>query len=132
MLRDIPSVKELISHFNQFYHFSGLKADIEKSEIVGIGSLKGVTETFFGLKSVDLSNNTIKILEIHLSYNKKVQMPDNFLTTIKKYSKFFVSGIQVPFPLRGEICYKIGYLDLITNVPKVIVKELQKIQKKLW
>ena len=27
---------------------------------------------------------------------------------------------------------KIGYLDLITNVLKVIVKELQKIQKKLW
>ena len=28
-LRDIPSVKELINSFNQFYHFSGLKTNIE-------------------------------------------------------------------------------------------------------
>ena len=28
-LRNIPSVKELINSFNQFYHFSGLKTNIE-------------------------------------------------------------------------------------------------------
>ena len=43
-LRDILLVKELINSFNQFYHFSGLKANIGKCEIAGIGSLKGVTE----------------------------------------------------------------------------------------
>ena len=53
-LRDIPSVKELINSFNQFYHFSGLKANIEKCEIAGIGSLKGVKEEVCGLKCVDL------------------------------------------------------------------------------
>ena len=37
-LRGIPSVKELIKYFNQFYHFSCLKANIEKCEIAGIGS----------------------------------------------------------------------------------------------
>ena len=41
-LRDILSVKELINSFNQFYHFSGLKANIGKCEIAGIGSMKGV------------------------------------------------------------------------------------------
>ena len=39
-LRDTPSVKELINSFNQSYHFSGLKAKIEKCEVVGIGFLK--------------------------------------------------------------------------------------------
>ena len=29
-LRDIPSVKELMNSFNQFYFFSGLRANIEK------------------------------------------------------------------------------------------------------
>ena len=61
-LRDIPSVKELINSFNQFYHFSGLKANIEKCEIAGIGSLKEVKEPVRGLKCVDLANNSIKIL----------------------------------------------------------------------
>ena len=56
-LRDILSVKEPI---NQFYHFYGLKANIGKCEIAGIGFLKGVTEAVCGLNSVDLSNDTIK------------------------------------------------------------------------
>ena len=83
-LRDILSVKELINSFNQFYHFSRLKANIGKCEIAGIGSLKGFTEAVCGLKSVDLSNDTIKILGIHFSYSKKVQMQNDFISTIKK------------------------------------------------
>ena len=100
-LRDILLVKELINSFNQFYHFSGLKVNIGKCEIAGIGSLKVVTEAVCGLKSADLSNDTIKILGIHLSYKKKVQMQNNFITTIKKYSKFFICGIPHAYP-RGE------------------------------
>ena len=57
--------------FNQFHHFSGLKANIKKCEIAGIGSLKGVTEAVCRLKCVNLSNDTIKILGIHFSYKKK-------------------------------------------------------------
>ena len=99
-LRDILSVKELINSFNQFYHFSGLKANIGKCEIAGIGSLKGVTEAVCGLKSVDLSNDTIKILGIHFSYNKKVQMQNNFITTIKKIQQVLRLRNS---PLRGEL-----------------------------
>ena len=83
-LTDILSVKELINSFNQFYHFSGLKANIENCEIAGIGSLKGVTEAVCGLKSANLSNNTTKMLGIHFSYNKKVPIQNNFITTIKQ------------------------------------------------
>ena len=39
----------------------------------GISSLKRVTEAVW-LKIVDLSNDTIKILGIHFSYNEKVHM----------------------------------------------------------
>ena len=83
-LRDTLLVKELINSFNQFYHFSGLKSNIGKCEIAGIGSLKEVAEAVCGLKLVDLSNDTIKILGIHFSYSRKVQMQNNFISTIKK------------------------------------------------
>ena len=63
-LRNISTVS---TSFNQFYHFSGLKANIEKCEIAGIGYLKGVTDAVCGLKCVDSSNDTIKILGIHFS-----------------------------------------------------------------
>ena len=85
-LRDILSVKELINSFIQFYDISGLKANIGKNELAGLGSLKGVTETVCDLKSVDLSNDTIKILGIHFSYNKKVQMQNNFITTFVEFT----------------------------------------------
>ena len=138
-LRDILSVKELINSFNQFYHFSGLKANIGKCEIAGIGSLKGVTEAVCGLKSVDLSNDTIKILGIHFSYSKKVQMQNNFISTIKKIQQVLRLWNSRMLTLEGRIMIfktlaisKIVYLALITNVPKVIVEELQKIQKKFY
>ena len=136
-LRDILSVKEHINSFNQFYHFSGLKASIGKCEIAGIGSLKGVTEAVCGLKSVDLSNDTIKILGIHFPYSKKVQMQNNFISTIKKIQQVLRLWNSRMLTLEGRIMIfktlaisKIVYLALITNVPKVIVEELQKIQKK--
>ena len=139
-LRDILSVKDLINSFNQFYHFSGLKANTGKCEIAGIGSLKGVTEAVCGLKSVDLSNDTIKILGIHFSYSKKVQMQNNFISTIKKIQQVLRLWNSRMLTLEGRIMIfktlaisKIVYRDLITNVPKVIVQELQKNTKKfLW
>ena len=59
--RYIPSVKELINSLNQFYRFSGLRANIKKYEIADIDSLKGVTEAVRDIKCVDLSNDTIEI-----------------------------------------------------------------------
>ena len=84
-LKNLVSIVSVDS-FNQFYYFFGLKANIEKCEIAGIGSLKGVTEAVCGLKSVGLSNDTIKILGIHFSYNKKVQMQNNFITTFVEFT----------------------------------------------
>ena len=133
-LRGIPSVKELIKYFNQFYHFSCLKANIEKCELAGIGFLKGVTEAVCGLKHVDLSIDTIKIYRIHFSYNKNVQMQNNFITAIKKCSTLFMEFVCIypwaeNYDIQTLAISKIVYLALITNVPKVIVEQLQKIQK---
>ena len=72
-------------------------------KITGIGSLKAGTEGICGSKCVNLSNDTIKILGIHISYNKKVQMENDSVTTIKKYRKLFICEIHVCLPLRGEL-----------------------------
>ena len=108
--------------------------------MAGIGSLKGVKEAVCGLKCTHLSHDTIKALGIHFSYNKKVQMQNNFLTTIKKIQQVFCLWNSHMLTLAGRIMMfktlaisKIVYLALITNVPKVIVEELQKKQTKiLW
>ena len=54
-----------------FFNYSGLKLNISKCEIVGIGALKVVHVTHCGLKYVDLTSDTYKVLRVHFSSNKK-------------------------------------------------------------
>ena len=63
-LKDMSSFKMLLETFIEFYCFSGLKPNIAKCEIAGLGPLKEVLETVSGLKTVELTNDAIKILGI--------------------------------------------------------------------
>ena len=54
---------------------SGLHPNFSKCEIAGIGSLK---VALCGMKSLDLTKESIKILGVHTSYNKKPQDDINF------------------------------------------------------
>ena len=139
-LKNIKSVKELIKSFERFYPFSGLKSNIDKCELAGIGSLKGVKKAICGLKCVDLLNDTIKILGIHFSYNKSAQIQNNFLTTVKRIQQVLQIWTSRSLTLEGKIIIfktlaisKIVYLELIITMPNAIIVELEKIQKTfLW
>ena len=82
---------------------------------------------------------TIKILGMHFSYSKKVQIQNNFITTIKKIQQVLRLWNSRMLTLEGRIMIfktlaisKIVYLALVTNAPKVIVEELQKFKKKFY
>ena len=47
-----------------FSSFSGLKSNISKCEICGLGRLKGVEMAVCSMQSVDLTSDAIKILGI--------------------------------------------------------------------
>ena len=81
-LKDLASVKNLLDIFSYYSKYSGLKPNFSKCEIAGVGSLKGVEEAVCGIKCVNLKVNTIKILEIHFSYNNKLNMEKKLLTVI--------------------------------------------------
>ena len=65
-LNDQKSIRELMKTFKLFSKFSGLKPNILKCEVAGIGSLKGVKMAVCGIKCIDLTTETIKILGVHL------------------------------------------------------------------
>ena len=65
-----------------FSKFPGLKPNILKCEVAGIGPLKGVKMAVCGIKCIDLTTETIKILGMHFSYNHKLQIQKNFLKNI--------------------------------------------------
>ena len=58
---------------NTFSKFSRLKPNKTKCENVGIGVLNGVQVTLCGMKCDYLNNETLKILGVHLLYNKNLE-----------------------------------------------------------
>ena len=68
-LQDEDSVKALFETIQMFSRYSDLKPNYSKCEVAGIGTLKGAFWALCGLKSVDLTQSTIKILGLHYSYN---------------------------------------------------------------
>ena len=82
-LKDNISVFETLNIFHKFSLVSGLNPNI-KCEIAGIGTLKGVIVVLCGMKSLNLTKETVKICGLHFSYNKKLEHEMNFQTNIVK------------------------------------------------
>ena len=51
--------------------------------LAGIGVLKNVNVTLCGMKNISLAKESIKMLGVHISYNKKIQDDLNFTKTSK-------------------------------------------------
>ena len=136
-MKDLNSVKVILSSLDQFYTFSGLRPNLIKCEIAGIGVLKDANVASWGLKSVNLTKESIKILGVHLSHNEKLQNELNFCTTIKNISIVIKLWRMRHLSLEGKITIfkslaisKIVYLALLTIVPKNVIFELKEIQNK--
>ena len=81
-LKDKESLVEVIKVFDIFSSFSGFKPNKSKCEVAQIETLKGAKMALYGMKSIGLRFNTVKILGIHFSYNKKNENNENFLEQI--------------------------------------------------
>ena len=62
-----------------FLYFSGLKPNLKKYKIAGIGALKGFQVAVCGLCCIDLNNETLKILGTHFSYNEILTEEKKFI-----------------------------------------------------
>ena len=80
---DLDSASEIFKDFDTFSIYSGLKPNMKKCEIACIGSLKGVKVALCEVNSIDLAQETIKILGLHFSYNEKFREEKKFVSHIK-------------------------------------------------
>ena len=67
--------------------FSGTKLNKSKCEVAGIRFMKAVKVVLCGVECVNSLTNTIKILGIYFSCNKKLENETNFLDQITKLLK---------------------------------------------
>ena len=70
--------------FDFFSMYSSLNPNKSKCKIAGIDILKGVSMELCGMKCIDLIKNSVKILGMHFSYDKKIENEENFIKLIKK------------------------------------------------
>ena len=86
-LNDLESVEALINVLKDFYKYSDLNPNYDKCEISGIGASKGMLGVRWGMTTVDLTTNCVKILGIHFSYNKNLMNEKEFLVTVENIEK---------------------------------------------
>ena len=84
-VQDIESIKEIMKVFDIFSKYSGLKLNVSKCEICGIGVLNDVPVALCGFKNVILSEDSIRVLGVHFSYNPMIHSERNFLNVIKMW-----------------------------------------------
>ena len=80
------SIEELVKAFTLFSSFSGLKPNISKCEICGLGSLKGVGMAVCGMQSVDLTRDGMKILGIYFLCSINLTNQKKILLSYYQYS----------------------------------------------
>ena len=122
--------------FDTFSIYSGLKPYKSKREIAGIRVLKGVLMELCEMECIDLTKSSVKILGIHFSYNEKIENEENFIELMKKIEKVLKIWRIRNLTDQGKITFfktlaisKIIHLAFVTNVPQVIIDQLNKIQK---
>ena len=119
-----------------FSNFSRLHPNLDKCKIAGIGVLKNVNVALCGRKNINMTKESIKILEAHISYDKKNQDDLNFCKTIKKLYNVIEPWHMRKLSLEGKTSIfkslavqKIVHLVIITKVPNTVIGELKQIQK---
>ena len=93
-----------------------------------------------GMECVNLKNNTIKILGIHFSYNKRLENDENYRRYIIKIEKLLKLWRMRKLTIEGKILIfktlaisKIVHPALVKDLPSSTIAILEKIPKQfIW
>ena len=127
-LKDKISVFETLNIFHKFSLVSGLSPNTKKCEIASIGTLKGINVGLCGMKCLNLTKDTVKILSVHFSYNKNLEHEINVQSHIVKIESVLKLWRIRNLTIEGKVLVfkplaisKIVNLSLITTVPHEII-----------
>ena len=89
-----------------------------------------------GIKCIDLTTETIKILGVPFSYNQKLKTQKKFVKSITNMQNVLNLWRMRNITLKGKIIIfktlalpKTLYVTLITSFSKQLIEEMQRIQK---
>ena len=73
-LKNQTSVKNVLNDIETLPNISGLRFNLNKCEIAGIGVLKNVNVALCGMKNINQNKESIKMLGVYISHNRKIKM----------------------------------------------------------
>ena len=122
----------MLETLDKFYFVPGLCPNLNKCETAGNGSLKDAKVTLW-LKALDLTKGCIKILGIHISYNKKFQDNINFCAAVKNIGNVIKLQHMRPLTLEDKITIfkslAISQIMYLTLSLKLLLKNRMKSGK---
>ena len=133
--------KKNIKDLNIFSHdsFCTAYADDTITEIASIDTLKGVNVALCGMKCLNLTQKTVKILGVHFSYNKNVEHEMNFQSHIARIKSILRVWRMRNLPIEGKVLVfkslaisKIAHLSHITRIPHTMINQLNNIKETLY
>ena len=83
------SIDELVKAFTLFSSMLGLKLNICKCGICGLGPLKRVEMAVSGMQSADLTRDAIKILIVYFSYSINLINQKKYCKTVEDEQSFY-------------------------------------------
>ena len=133
---DLDSIQAIFVTFDNFSLFSGMKINLSKCELAGIGVKRSVPTALLGVNNVSLLTDCIRILGVNFTYDLKLFQEKNYMACIKKLQKVLqVWGMRF-LSLYGKIIIfkslafsKIIYIASMATVPADIIKIIENIHK---
>ena len=123
-VKNQTSAIEILKVFDNSPKIFGLKLNKKKSEIAGIGTLKGVRVALCSMQCIIINEETVKILGINFSHNKKLEEEKSFNNHIAKIENVLRVWRMRDLTIEGKIVIfkslaisKIVHLALIKTVP---------------
>ena len=123
-------MKIVFSFIDSFSRFSGLRPYVSKYVMAGIGVLKNINEALSGMKNADLTKETIKILDVHISCNKKLQDDLNYPDSINNIVNVIRPWRMRKLTLEGKVIILKSLaisklLALLTTIPNSVIEKLK-------
>ena len=131
---DEKNLKEVIDILEKFQNVSGLKINVEKTEIIRLGSIKDSTETL--LPEIKLNwNNKKKFTLLGITYdlNKQDITEENFIKARKKIDNLLANWTLRTLTLKGKVTIvkslalsQLVHLLMVLPAPKEFLSDIQK------
>ena len=134
-LSDIKSLKYSISSFNKFTICSGLKLNMEKTEIIPLGKLKNKSISLSNdLGRITVNNGPFKTLGIWYSHDQKEVTNLNFTDRLLKMNNLINIWKSRNLSLKGKITIirslilpQIQFLFPMVFVPDSLLKDIDNL-----